>query len=106
MQQLPSLWLLINIKVLKRKTDLAKEIISSHKVSVENLQNNFCPIPLLWYSSKEGYINKISTIVVFSLQFTLLTPLRLLALLFHRGLELLLAQPNSHKGIIGSCSNT
>ena len=73
---------------------------------MENLQNNLSPVPVLWNSSKEGCINKVCTTVVFLSQFALLAPLRLLTLLLDRGLELLLAQPNSYKGIICSCSRT
>ena len=52
-----------------------------------------------------GKSSKVSFQCFFYSQLTLLTPLRLLTPLLHRGLELLLAQTNSHKCIIGPCTS-
>jgi hypothetical protein len=59
----PSLGLLVNIKVLKRKTDMAKEIISSYEVSVQNFQDNFGSISLFWDgpATKKDYIASFVT---------------------------------------------
>ena len=40
-------WFLVNIKILKRQTDMTKELVSPKITSMKNLQGNLRPVPVL-----------------------------------------------------------
>ena len=47
MSVLLGFWFLVNIKILKRQTDMTKELVSPKITSMKNLQGNLRPVPVL-----------------------------------------------------------